>query len=80
MRGSSTPARNLIPSVLLPFALGLRSSAVLLLPLGLWLMIWTWEADGRTLSVEGKHYGVDKVKEQAKSHEYVFTLKETAQD
>lgn len=46
----------------------------------LWLMIWTWEADGRTLSVEGKHYGVDKVKEQAKSHEYVFTLKETARD
>jgi hypothetical protein len=45
-----------------------------------WLIIWTWEADGRILSVEGKHYGVDKVKEHPESHEYVFTLKEVAGD
>lgn len=46
----------------------------------LWLMIWTWEADGRILSVEGKHYGVDKVQEHPDTHEYVFTLKEVAGD
>ena len=46
----------------------------------LWLIIWTWEAGDRILSVEGKHYGVDKVKEHPKSHEYVFTLKEAAGD
>jgi hypothetical protein len=42
----------------------------------LWLIIWTWEAGERILNVEGKHYGVDKVKEHPESHEYVFTLKE----
>jgi hypothetical protein len=42
----------------------------------LWLVIWTWESGERILSVEGKHYGVDKVKEHPESHEYVFTLKE----
>ncbi len=46
----------------------------------LWLIIWTWEADGRILSVEGKHYGVDKVQEHPEGHEYVFTLKEVAGD
>ncbi len=46
----------------------------------LWLIIWTWEADGRILSVEGKHYGVDKVKEHPDSHEYVFTLKKMVGD
>jgi len=42
----------------------------------LWLVIWNWEAGDRILSVEGKHYGVDKVKEHPESHEYVFTLKD----
>lgn len=41
----------------------------------LWLTIWTWERGDTILGVEGKHYGVDKVKEHPDGHEYVFTLK-----
>jgi hypothetical protein len=41
----------------------------------LWLSIWTWERPDETLSVEGKHYGVDKVKEGDEDHEYTFTLR-----
>ena len=40
----------------------------------LWLSIWTWELADATLTVEGKHYGVDRVKELPNRHEYVFTL------
>ena len=39
-----------------------------------WLSIWTWEFAETTLTVEGKHYGVDKVHEHPDVHEYVYTL------
>ncbi len=41
-----------------------------------WLSIWTWEFADTTLTVEGKHFGVDKVREHPDVHEYVFTLAE----
>jgi hypothetical protein len=43
----------------------------------LWLSYWTWERPDETLTVEGKHYGVDKVKEGNEDHEYTFTLRES---
>ena len=46
----------------------------------LWLSIWTWERDGLELQVEGKHYGVDKVRENPESHKYAFMLREATHD
>jgi len=39
-----------------------------------WLRIWTWESDGRSLAVEGEHYGDDKKVEAPDRHTYTFTL------
>ena len=40
----------------------------------LWLRIWTWESDGRSLTIEGEHYGDDKKVEAPDRHTYTFTL------
>lgn len=40
----------------------------------LWLRIWTWNWEDRTLTVDGKHYGDDKVREQPRRHRYTYTL------
>lgn len=45
-----------------------------------WLSIWTWEFADTILTVEGKHYGVDKVHEHPEVHEYVFTLAQKSED
>lgn len=45
----------------------------------LWIRLWTWEADGRSLTVEGEHYGDDKKEEAPDRHTYTFTL-ETSRD
>lgn len=40
----------------------------------LWLRIWSWEWDGVRLTVEGKHYGDDKIREKPLRHRYTWTL------